>query len=125
MKKNIYYTFLCFFVLNVFMVHSMLLAQVAPESNPQRGMYLDHFLKILPSGEIDQAFSVLSVDTNRDGIFEREDAILEYCAQNHITYIAPYDMGKFRAGIVPPGMKIPGSMKTSKNIFADLFRKQK
>ena len=94
MKKNIYYTFLCFFVLNVFMVHSMLLAQVAPESNPHRGMYLDHFLKILPSGEIDQAFSVLSVDTNRDGIFEREDAILEYCAQNHITYIAPYDMGK-------------------------------
>lgn len=94
MKKNILYTFLCFFILNVFVIHSLLLAQVAPESNPHRGIYIDHFMKTLPSGEIDPVFSVLSVDTNRDGIFEKEDALLEYCSQNHITYIAPYDMWK-------------------------------
>lgn len=85
-------TLLFFFIYSLH--YSAISAQGAPESNPHRGIYIDHFLKTLPSGEIDPAFSVLSVDTNRDGIFEKEDAILQYCSENHITYVAPYDLFK-------------------------------
>lgn len=82
-----------FFCLNLFAgVGSY--AQIAPEANPHRGIYADHFLKIFPSGEIDPSVSILSLDTNRDGIFEQEDALLKYCAQNHITYLALYDLYK-------------------------------
>ncbi len=67
-------------------------SQIATESNPHRGIYADMFYKRLPSGEIDQSVTILSVDTNRDGIFEQEDAFLQYCADNHFTYIALYDL---------------------------------
>jgi len=75
-------------------------AQIAPEANPQRGIYADMFYKRLPSGELDPSVSILAVDTNRDGIFEVEDAFLTYCAENHFTYITLYDLqqifGRFR-----------------------------
>jgi len=75
-------------------------SQVAAEANPQRGIYADMFYKRLPSGELDPSVSILAVDTNRDGIFEVEDAFLEYCAENHFTYITLYDLqqifGRFR-----------------------------
>lgn len=70
------------------------IAQVAPEANPHRGLYVDHFLKTTNAGVMDPAFSILAVDTNRDGIFEKEDALLQYCSENHVTYIALYDMQK-------------------------------
>ena len=69
-------------------------AQVSPEANPHRGLYIDHFLKTTSAGVMDPDFSILAVDSNRDGIFEKEDALLEYCSENHITYIAIYDMQK-------------------------------
>ncbi|MBP6334080.1 MAG: T9SS type A sorting domain-containing protein [Bacteroidia bacterium] len=85
---KVFILFLVLFAESILYVH----AQIAPESNPHRGIYADMFYKRLPSGEIDPSVSILSVDTNRDGIFEQEDAFLSYCAQNHFTYIALYDL---------------------------------
>jgi len=69
-------------------------SQFAPESEPHRGMYIDKFVKtdFFNTSYIDPAFSVLAVDTNLDGIFENEDKILKYAAENHITYLALYDL---------------------------------
>ena len=38
--------------------------------------------------EVDPTFSILTVDGDHDGIFEKEDALLRYAAENHITYLA-------------------------------------
>jgi hypothetical protein len=74
-------------------------AQLPPESDPHRGMYLDRFVKQkLTSYSPDPTFSILAVDTNSDGIFEKEDTYLEYACENHITYIAIYDLGKITNG---------------------------
>src|SRR5688572_12017974 len=68
--------------------------QFAPESNPHRGMYIDKFFKteLGSNSTVDPNFSILAVDMNRDGIFEKEDAVLRYAAQNHITYLNLYDL---------------------------------
>ena len=68
--------------------------QLAPERDPHRGLYFDRFLKTTSSGKVDTAFSYLGIDNNNDGIFEKEDSVLRYCAENHITYLALYDMHK-------------------------------
>jgi hypothetical protein len=70
-------------------------SQSPAEADPHRGMYIDLFLKLKPGNTvIDPVFSILSVDKNFDGIFEKEDAVLQYACENHITYIAMYDMGR-------------------------------
>ncbi|REJ81425.1 MAG: T9SS C-terminal target domain-containing protein [Bacteroidetes bacterium] len=69
-------------------------AQIPAESNPHRGMYVDRFVTVFSNGTLDPVFSVLGVDEDRDGFFEKEDELLEYCRENHITYLALYDMGK-------------------------------
>ncbi len=75
-------------------IHS-LFAQLPPESDPHRGMYIDRFVKtFVGSNVVDPTFSILSVDTNSDGVFEKEDAYLNYVCENHITYINMYDMEK-------------------------------
>ena len=74
------------------------LAQFAPESDPHRGMYIDDFMKFYPGTSIvDTSRSTLGVDRNFDGIFEKEDAILQYACENHITYLALYDLHKIIA----------------------------
>ena len=55
-------------------------AQFLPESDPHRGVYLD------------TSRSILGVDKDFDGIFEKEDAVLRYACENHITYLTMYDM---------------------------------
>jgi hypothetical protein len=72
-------------------------AQFAPEADPHRGMYIDKFFKLQlnSSTKLDPAFSILAVDKDRDGIYEKEDELLEYVAQNHITYINMYDIHRF------------------------------
>ncbi|MBP6333846.1 MAG: T9SS type A sorting domain-containing protein [Bacteroidia bacterium] len=82
------------FLLFLLLYSSFLYAQFAPESDPHRGMYIDQFVKtpLNSSSVIDPDFSVLGVDENFDGLFEREDAILKYAAENHITYIALFDL---------------------------------
>jgi hypothetical protein len=85
------FTFTLFFLFS-FQVSS----QLPPESDPLRGMYIDKFMKPYQgnSSVIDPNFSILSVDTNCDGIFEKEDAYLEYACENHITYLALYDLSR-------------------------------
>ncbi len=80
----------------LFFISNTLLAQLPPESDPHRGMYIDRFVKTYAnnSSMVDPTFSILSVDTNSDGIFEKEDAYLNYVCENHITYINMYDMEK-------------------------------
>lgn len=68
-------------------------AQFAPESDPHRGFYIDHFLRFQSgTSELDTSRSILGVDKNFDGIFEKEDAVLQYACENHITYLALYDL---------------------------------
>ena len=74
-------------------------AQFPDESDPHRGIYVDRFAKRLQGGNVyDQNFSILAADLNRDGIFEKEDALLQYCAENHITDIELYDLEKIFGG---------------------------
>src|SRR6187402_390432 len=76
-------------------------AQYPPESDPHRGMYVDKFAKrVQGSSAYDPKFSILAVDENRDGIFEKEDALLTYCAENHITDIELYDLEKILGGTI-------------------------
>ena len=73
-----------------------LFSQNPPESDPHRGMYIDKFVKtpLSTSSRLDSAFSVLGVDANFDGVFEKEDSILKYASDNHITYLNLYDLHK-------------------------------
>jgi hypothetical protein len=77
------------------------LAQYPAESDPHRGMYVDKFAKRVQGGSAyDPLFSILAVDENKDGIFEKEDALLNYCAENHITDIELYDLEKILGGTI-------------------------
>lgn len=68
-------------------------AQFLPESDPHRGVYLDHFLRFWPgTSNVDTSRSILGVDKDFDGVFEKEDAVLRYACENHITYLTMYDM---------------------------------
>jgi hypothetical protein len=74
-------------------------AQFPDESDPHRGIYVDRFAKKLQgTNEYDPNFSILGADINRDGIFEKEDALLQYCSENHITDIELYDLEKIFGG---------------------------
>ncbi len=73
--------------------------QMPPESDPHRGLYVDRFAKKLQGANVyDPNFSILAADSNRDGIFEKEDALLKYCSENHITDIELYDLEKIFGG---------------------------
>jgi hypothetical protein len=69
-------------------------AQSTGESDPHRGVYIDKFFKtsLQNSSMFDPEFSIISVDVNHDGVFEKEDSILRYAAENHITYLAIFDL---------------------------------
>ncbi|HNS13544.1 MAG TPA: T9SS type A sorting domain-containing protein, partial [Bacteroidia bacterium] len=86
MKKLLLFILLC--------INQNLLAQFSPEPDPHRGMYVDKFYKtsLSSSSIIDTAFTIIGVDVNFDGIFEKEDSILRYAAENHITYLNLYDL---------------------------------
>ena len=74
----------------LFFLCTSALAQFSPEHDPHRGMYVDRFWKQKwnSNTEVDPTFSILTVDEDHDGIFEKEDALLRYAAENHITYLA-------------------------------------
>lgn len=68
------------------------------ESDPRRGMYVNKFVTYQTltiytgSNKLDTANSILGVDANHDGVFEKEDRLLEYCRDNHITSLVLYDL---------------------------------
>lgn len=74
--------------------------QYPAESDPHRGIYVDRFAKRLQgaSNVYDPNFSILGVDMDRNGLFEKEDALLDYCSENHITTIELYDLEKIFGG---------------------------
>ncbi len=56
----------------------------------QRGIYVDDFINLIPSSidpdeNIDISNSIL-------GNILREDELLKYCMENHITYLTLYNM---------------------------------
>lgn len=74
-------------------------SQFPDESDPHRGLYVDRFAKKLQGANVyDPNFSILAADLNRDGVFEKEDALLQYCSENHITDIELYDLEKIIGG---------------------------
>ncbi len=62
-----------------------------------RGLYVNEFFEFNspfygpPSG-IDVGHSILAIDANRDGVYEKEDALLTYCQANKFTRISLYDI---------------------------------
>ncbi len=70
-----------------------------PEANPHRGIYVDKFYYIDPISwnngppyNLQPQMSILGTDINHDGFFEKEDALLSYCRDNHITYLLLLDL---------------------------------
>lgn len=63
------------------------------ESDPHRGLYINGFIKIT-NGIINEDNSILGVDQDRDGVYEKEDSLLRYLQRNHITYMLLYDLRK-------------------------------
>ncbi|MFN8166428.1 MAG: T9SS type A sorting domain-containing protein [Bacteroidia bacterium] len=66
------------------------MAQVA--DNPQRGLYVNSFADVDGSGNYVNAFSILGVDEDRDGNFEKEEELLNYAQQNHFTTLILYNL---------------------------------
>lgn len=72
--------------------------QVVPPLQ-QRGMYISKFIKFQDINAsptsliVDPNRSILGVDIDGDGIYEKEVALIAYCKQNHITSITLYDCG--------------------------------
>lgn len=62
------------------------------ESNPERSMYVNQFVKLMPNGDLYEDGSILGVDKNSDGVFEKERQLLEYAKTNHITHLIFYDL---------------------------------
>ena len=65
------------------------------EPNPHRGLYINNFFvldpgswnSLTPPYTIAPNVGILGTDINHDGIFEKERELLEYCRDNHITFI--------------------------------------
>ncbi|MBK9673443.1 MAG: hypothetical protein IPO70_14705 [Bacteroidetes bacterium] len=58
---------------------------LAQAHDPHRGLYIDEFATIDNSENLVPAFSIL-------GQTAKEDSLLTYCKENHITYIAIYNL---------------------------------
>jgi len=65
-------------------------AQQAPPIM-ERGLYVDDFLRFNSSAELMPESSILGVDAQQDGIFEKEDELLEYARDNHFTILTLYE----------------------------------
>ena len=69
-----------------------------PATPPKpRGLYVNEFFNFNsvfygPPLGIDAAHSMLGVDANSDGIYEKEDAMLNYCKANGFSRITLYDI---------------------------------
>ncbi len=68
--------------------------------DPRRSLMVDDFYNVLNQsvnagqGILDEDHSILAVDRDRNGTYENEVALVNYCKQNHITHISLYDIGK-------------------------------
>lgn len=89
----------------LFLFSKNLFAQVnqawQPQPNPHRGMYINRLVYITPPDwnngppySVDSASSILGTDANHDGVFEKEEALLGYCRDNHITLIVLLNLHK-------------------------------
>lgn len=69
-----------------------------PTTPPKpRGLYVNEFFTFNsafygPQQGIDATHSILGVDANNDGIYEKEDALLNYCKANSFSRITVYDI---------------------------------
>ncbi len=74
-----------------------------PQDNPHRGLYINHFFYVDPAVWNQGApytgyrpeMSILGADLDHDGIYEKENELLEYCKSNHITHIVLLDLHYF------------------------------
>ncbi len=82
-------------ILSVVLVYfncSLGFSQIA--TDPNRSLYVDNFSKYSANFNYINAYSTLGVDENHDGIFEKEDELLEFVKKSHITSLTLYDMNK-------------------------------
>ncbi len=69
-----------------------------PTTPPKpRGLYVNEFFNFNnpfygPPQGIDELHTILGVDANKDGIYEKEDALLSFCKLNRFTRISLYDI---------------------------------
>lgn len=87
----------------VLFLHSDLFGQV---TGNQRGLYVNQFVELFhnlnpggPNNSINTAYSILGNTT-------AENRLLTYCMENHITYIALYDMANIFDGSSQQANKI-------------------
>ena len=57
----------------------------------ERRLYVDDFLRFNSSNELMPESSILGVDVNQDGTFEKEDELLEFARDNHFTILTLYE----------------------------------
>ncbi len=77
-----------FVLILICLTSNILYAQIpiSTPTDPGRGMYVDNFFKwVSDAGSVDRNLTILGNDT-------KEDALLEFCDQNHITYIILYNV---------------------------------
>lgn len=64
--------------------------------NPGRGLYVDRFIRVNEVSPnvwvFNPNFSILGVDDDNNGIFEKEVELLEYAQKNHFTTLNLYDL---------------------------------
>ncbi|MBK9477845.1 MAG: hypothetical protein IPN99_03080 [Bacteroidetes bacterium] len=85
---NVLWRLICIISISLF-AFGKTLAQIA--ENPHRGMYVDKFATY-NSSEYLNDLSILGVDKEHDGIFEKEEELLEYASKNHFTSLTLYDL---------------------------------
>ncbi len=64
-----------------------------PANDPRRGIYVDKFVNYSGSTYLN-SFSILGVDADLNGVFEKEEELLQFAEQNHITSLTLYDVAK-------------------------------
>lgn len=69
--------------------------------NPHRGMYVDKFVKYDNAGNYLPQFSILGVDEDLNGVFEKEDELLSYAQQNHFTSLTLYELPNIFSNSAP------------------------
>jgi hypothetical protein len=62
---------------------------------------VNQFVKLTPSGDLYHDGSILGVDADSDGIFEKEVELFEFAMDNHFTHLILYDLRRIFGQTAP------------------------
>ena len=96
-KNLIPLLFACLFNFSFLLADAQIFPPQPVDQDPHRSLMVDQFIRInnnSPQGShvfLSPEHSILSVDQDNNGIYEREEELLKYCDDNHITHLILYD----------------------------------